>query len=323
MSKHFSDVWNLRICLGVFQPRTLGAGHHPGNWIVLAARLKHDVPMRNTLPEDWSPADHPYAIAVSEAQWWLNAVDLTIMRMREGEERWARAFSSEQIDARQLIIALRQILTAEDLEQAALTELEMDGSVSAALAQARRVFEDALPGITHMRNALVHFEAWTRGMGRGPQKGRVDAGEAMRDAARAYSGFGYDHGTDSIFLGPHTITLNDAAKAAGELCQAIYAAANQVDRKNTADLRDTTVQALADAGIPCDMSEAPVRVSSGRDLRIWLSLRSDLPDEIRTRLPSQVIAALATWGLRLRLAHSQTDHAMKRLAAGDSLYVVQ
>lgn len=188
--------------------------------------------MTNAVPVDWSPADNPYAIAVSEAQWWLHAVDLAIMRMREGEERWTRVFSSRQIDARHLILALRQILTAEELEQAALAELGMDGSVGAALTQARRAFEVALPGITHMRNALVHFEEWSRGKGRGPQKQRVAAGEALRDVASAYSGFGYDHKTDSIFLGPYTITLKDAAEAASELCRAIYTAAGQVDRKN-------------------------------------------------------------------------------------------
>ncbi|MGW0808068.1 hypothetical protein [Nonomuraea sp. NPDC002799] len=90
--------------------------------------------MRNTLPDNWSPADNPYAIAVSEAQWWMHTVDLAILRMREGDGRWTSPFTSEQIDSRQLV-ALRQILTAAELEQAALADLGMNQSVAAALAQ--------------------------------------------------------------------------------------------------------------------------------------------------------------------------------------------
>ncbi|MBV9446305.1 MAG: hypothetical protein JO345_10460 [Streptosporangiaceae bacterium] len=36
---------------------------------------------------DWSPADNPYAIAVSEAQWWRDAARLAIMRMRDDDDR--------------------------------------------------------------------------------------------------------------------------------------------------------------------------------------------------------------------------------------------
>jgi hypothetical protein len=276
--------------------------------------------------DDWSPADNPYAIAVSEAQWWLHTVRLAILRIHDGEERWTAVFSSEQIDARQLIFALRQLLTAEQLEQAALTELGIDPAVGEALAQARQQFENALPGIKHMRDALTHFDEWSRGKGRGPQRERVRAGAALRDVARTYSGFGYDPGAGTITLGPYKIDVETAEHAAYELCQAIYAAAHEVDRKTTADLRVKTLEALTGAGIHGGTPGALCQVSSGSDLRIWLSLRSDTAaDEDayeREKLPARVVVALANAGLQLMSStQPQADDVAERLTKGEALYV--
>jgi hypothetical protein len=90
------------------------AGHNPG--------------MTSTDSDDWSPADHPYAIAISEAQWWQQAAQLAVLRMRDDDQRIA--FSPHQVDARQLVFALSQLLRAERLEQVALTTLAMDPSLS-------------------------------------------------------------------------------------------------------------------------------------------------------------------------------------------------
>jgi hypothetical protein len=142
--------------------------------------------------DDWSPADNPYAIAVSQSQLWRDIVLLTIQRMRDEDDRGLGWFSSVQLDAHVLVMTLRQLLTAEQLEQVALKELGIDAAVRDELAQARRKFEDALPGIKDMRDALMHFDEWLRGTGRGPQQERIRAGEALRDVARDYAGFGYD-----------------------------------------------------------------------------------------------------------------------------------
>lgn len=61
---------------------------------------------------DWSPADNPGAIAVSEIQWWAHAAELAVLRMRGSDDHRISWFSSRQIDARQLILALRQLLSA-------------------------------------------------------------------------------------------------------------------------------------------------------------------------------------------------------------------
>jgi hypothetical protein len=144
-----------------------------------------NVSVTSTSPDDWSPADSPYATALSEAQWWQRAVQLSANRLRGGDNISIASFSSRQIDARQLIFALRQLLTAEQLEQEALKALRIDPVVGQELARARRRFEDALPGVKHMRDALMHFDEWSRGTGRGPQKERRDAGDELRDVARA------------------------------------------------------------------------------------------------------------------------------------------
>jgi hypothetical protein len=161
-------------------------------------------------PAGWSPADNPYALAVSEAQWWQRAARLGVLRLRDADDGRISWFSSRQIDARQLVFALRQLLNAERLEQVALEALGIDPAVGDALARARLHFEDALPGIKQVRDALMHFDEWSQGEGRGPQKDRVKAGEALRDVAREYWGFAYDPAAGTICLGPYTIRADTA-----------------------------------------------------------------------------------------------------------------
>ena len=177
--------------------------------------------MTSTLPDDWSPADHPYAIATSEAQWWRSAAILAINRMRADDDHigW---FSTRQIDARQLIFALRQLLTAEQLEQVALADLGIDPRVGEALAAARQRFEDALPGVKHMRDGLMHFDEWSRGEGKyGPQRERRRAGELARDVARECWSFGYDPASGVVWFGPYSIDVGAAEHAAVQLCDDI------------------------------------------------------------------------------------------------------
>jgi hypothetical protein len=160
-----------------------------------------DANVTDTAPDGWSPADNPYAIAVSESQWWLRAARLAILRIRDGDDHRV-SFSSRQIDARFLVFALRQLLAAEQPEQVALKALDMDPTVGKTFTQEHKRFKDALPGIKHMRDALMHFDAWSHGEGYGPQKERRQAGEALRNVAHAYWGFAYDPIADTISLGP-------------------------------------------------------------------------------------------------------------------------
>jgi hypothetical protein len=280
--------------------------------------------MANAQGGGWSPADNPYATAVSEAQWWRDAAKLAILRMREdGDDHRLGWFSSRQIDARQLVIALRQLITAEQLEQFALKELGMHPLVGGTLSQARKQFEDALPGIKDIRDGLMHFDDWSRGQGKfGPQRRARDAGTAPRDVARDYWSFGYDPAAGSVSFGPYIIRLDAAELAAPELCQAIYLAAHEVDKKATADLRSSTLHALTAAGISCGTGETALQVSSGSDLRIWVSMHMTAGNDDRRALSPQVVAALADAGLRLMSSSEpQAENLVERLPEGEALIV--
>ena len=274
--------------------------------------------MPDTTADDWSPADNPYAIAVSQAQWWQNAARLAIWRMRRDDDTRVGWISSRQVDAANLILALVQLLRAERLEQAALDSLDIDRSVGEALSLAAKRFTDSLPGIEDMRDGLTHFDEWSRGLGRGSQKMRRDAGHTARDVAREYWRFGYDPGAGTASFGPYTIEVDAADEAARELFFAIYEAARSVDEKNTAELRARTVSALTTGGIPCDMKGSAVRLSQGQDLRIWVYLGGEDRGDVARR----VVEALAGAGLRLvSVGDSQANDQAARLGGGESLYV--
>jgi len=278
-----------------------------------------------TATDDWSPADNPYAIAVSEARRWRDAARLAILRMRDSDDSRLSWFSSRQIDARLLVFALRQLLTAEQLEQVALEELGIDRAARDALAQARKRFEDALPGVKDMRDGLMHFEDWSRGEGRsGAQKKARDAGAALRDVARDYWGFGFDPNAGTVSFGPYVIHIDAAERAAKELCHAIHMAAREADKKNVAELRTKTIGTLMAADIACDCPDVVLKVSPGVDLKIWLSLdmharcgASEYED-----LAVRIVAALSAAGLRLASSmEPQSRDAAERLARGEPLYV--
>lgn len=131
-------------------------------------------------------------------------------------------------------LALRQLLTAVRLEQVAIEELGLDPSVNQELQTARLRFQKELPGIQDMRDALTHFDEWSRGLGRGPQKALRDKGHTVREVARLHWGFGYEPGSHTVRLGPHRFAVETATQAAAELCASIYAAAHQVDVRRAA-----------------------------------------------------------------------------------------
>jgi hypothetical protein len=279
-----------------------------------------------TVPRDWSPADNPHAIAISEAQWWQRTVQLAVLRLRDPDDQRISWFSSRQIDARQLVFALRQILNAERLVAVALEARGVDTPAHEALARARQRFEDALPGIKDMRDALMHFDEWSRGEGRGPQKDRRNAGGALRDVAREYWGFGYDPKAGVISLGPYTIQVDTADQAALELCRAIYQAAREVDQANAAELLSRTVGVLSNAGISfasTSSAEASAWVRVNHDSRTWLSLpAAGLNQQERRELSEQIVSVLASAGLRLvSIGQAENLEPAERILRGEALYV--
>jgi hypothetical protein len=188
----------------------------------------------------WSPADNPRAIAVSEAQWCLQSVLLAARRIHDGDDSRSPGFSSRQIDARQLVVALWQLLKAQELRHAALRAADADQDVCAELSRARQRFEKTLPGIKNIRDALTHFDEWARGASGGPQKKDVRARNELRDVARTYWSFAYTPSEDTISLIPFVIQLAAAVRAARTLVYAIYQAGRAVDLLAIAELRTRT-----------------------------------------------------------------------------------
>src|SRR3954466_10261753 len=94
----------------------------------------------------WSPADNPYAIAVSEAQWWYRSAVLAGLRIH-GEDDYRVGFSSRQLDARYLVMALCQLTVAEKLQQVALGALNVGQGVVDALSRAREQFDEVVPDL--------------------------------------------------------------------------------------------------------------------------------------------------------------------------------
>jgi hypothetical protein len=279
--------------------------------------------MTGSSSSEWSPADNPYAIAGSQAQLWRDVVVLTVHRMRDEDDRRVM-WSSRQLDAHVLVMTLRQLLTAEQLEQAALTELAIDPAVGVTLAAARQRFEDAVPGIKDMRDALMHFDDWSQGKGRGPQKKRREAGDALREIASDFWRFGYDPAAGTIEFGPYTIEIDAAPRAAGELARAIYLAAHEVDKAAFAQLHAKTIEVLTDAGIRHNQPDDVLRVSPGNDVRVWLSFRPDsggAEQNLRT-LAEQIVNALTHAGLHLESTNlAEHLETAERLVGRESLSV--
>lgn len=280
--------------------------------------------MMSTNHGDWSPADNLYSIAVSESQWWRDSALLAIRRMRRNDEARVGWFSAQQIDARHLVFALRQLLSAEDLEQLALKELGIDEAVRGALTNARREFEGALPGIKEMRDGLMHFEDWARGMGRDPQKKLRDDHVSPRDVARHFWGFGFDPNAGTVSFGTYIIEIDVAERAATELRDAIYMAAREVDNRNTSERRAEILGALSGAGILYNSTDALLKVSPGDDNKIWLSLILDTDSEEweRRELAERIVSVMTEVGFHLEITNLLVELDLpERLIRGEVLYV--
>jgi len=171
-------------------------------------------------PNDWSPSDNLYAVAVSETQRWTEAADLTAQRIRSGDP------FQQQLDARLFLLALRQLLYAADLQQDTIELLAPNAQE--ALRAARADFDRAVPGLTDARNVLVHFADYARGAGR-EQKKLIRQGADLVAVARNFWPFGYDPRTGKINLGPYQIEVGSACIHAKQLCMAVWMAARAVD----------------------------------------------------------------------------------------------
>ncbi|OWV09584.1 hypothetical protein B5D80_09350 [Micromonospora wenchangensis] len=176
-------------------------------------------------PDPWSPAHHPESIAVTEAQWWVWTLRLCARRLDEQElGLWLP--DPRQIDARQFVVALRQVEYATRLMLKG-TLLDCCPAARAKLEAARERFLDKVPGAIAARDILIHFHDYALGEGtRQKQQKKRDGAVA---AARDHWGGGYDPATGEFKLGPHRINIKRALEEAEVLSDAIYLAAKAFD----------------------------------------------------------------------------------------------
>jgi hypothetical protein len=173
--------------------------------------------------DEWSPAENPYAIAVSQSWWALQALLLFASEASNALDH------RQQIYARQIFGQLRLLrlcarMQADELESLGVSELERD-----RLNGAIEVFDTATPEATSARNMLEHFDEYARGKGVLQKRAIREEGLSVYEAAAVYWGGGYDPTTEQITEGPIVIHVPTALAASEALHRAIYAAGKAVD----------------------------------------------------------------------------------------------
>jgi hypothetical protein len=174
--------------------------------------------------DDWSPASNLYSVALSEAQRWREAAQLTAHRMFDGDPY------EQQLDARLFLLALRELLYAVDMELKEVERLAPDAH--GVLAAARARFEAAVPDLVDARNAIVHFEAYAKGAGRQQKHLQVEGDADPQGLARDFWPFGYDPQAGQIEVGPYQVDVRRSCEEARQLVSAVAAAAREIDAQD-------------------------------------------------------------------------------------------
>lgn len=175
-------------------------------------------------PQDnWSPAENPYAIAVSQSWWALHSLLLFAEAARSG-------FGHEQqIYARQVFGQLRLLRLCATLQAGEIERLGIGEADRERLARAIEEFDSATPGAKSARDMVEHFDDYARGKGLLQRREIRENGLSVYEAAALYWGGGYDPTTEQITEGPIVIHVPSAIAASEALHLAIYAAGKAVD----------------------------------------------------------------------------------------------
>lgn len=113
--------------------------------------------MTDQQAEAWTPADNPYAIAFSQAQWAWWSVSLFVDQARSADG------VPQQIYARQVPHHLRAMVRSARMMQVAIAEEGVAELAQAALTRAIAEFDAAVPGVKAMRDMAAHFDEYARG----------------------------------------------------------------------------------------------------------------------------------------------------------------
>lgn len=172
---------------------------------------------------DWSPAQNPYAIAVSQAYFAFNGYLLFAGRAREEHGL------AQQIFGRTTLGELRKLLRCAEMLSSELERLGAPVAAQRFLQAAIDKFEGEVRGIKDARDMLEHFDEYARGEGRLQRKEQKATGAEFHAVARLYWGGGYNPQTNEVTEGPYMIPLDVAGDAARALYESIIHAAKATD----------------------------------------------------------------------------------------------
>jgi hypothetical protein len=181
----------------------------------------------NGREEQWSPARAPYAIAVSQSWWALQAIFLFASDAQDATG------PAQQIYARQLFGQLRALRRCAAMQARELKRLSVHAVHRDQLDREIEDFDAAVPVAKFGRDILEHFDDYARGEGKLQREAIRDLGLDSFEAATMFWGGGYDPSTRQLSEGPFVIVVPMAVQAAERLHQAIYAAGKAVDRSES------------------------------------------------------------------------------------------
>lgn len=173
--------------------------------------------------EQWSPARDPYAIAVSQSWWAMQALQQFAADTATSDG------PAQQIYARQVFGQLRHLRRCATMLLRELHRLGVEQAHREQLQDEIDEFERAVPGATDARDLLEHSDAYARGDGRLQRRAMRELGIGAFEAAAMFWGGGYDSRTETITEGPFSVQIPQALQASERLYRAIYIAARAVD----------------------------------------------------------------------------------------------
>lgn len=175
------------------------------------------------MSDEWSPAENPHAIAVSQSWWVLQALLLFATEARNARDH------RQQIYARQIFGQLRLLRLCARMQADELESLGASVVLRDRLDRAIEEFDVQTPHASAARNMLEHFDDYARGEGVLQKRAIRKEGLSVYEAAAVYWGGGYDPATERITEGPIIIHVPAALAASQALHRAIYAAGKAVD----------------------------------------------------------------------------------------------
>jgi hypothetical protein len=171
----------------------------------------------------WSPARNPYAIAVSQSWWAMEAM------LRFAADARAAHGPAQQIYARQIFGQLRLLHRCALMQTKELARLGVDRIHRDQLQDEIDLFETAVPNARSARDILEHFDEYARGEGKLQRDAMNELGIDVFEAAAMFWGGGYDPVTQEITEGPFVVVVPQAVEASRRLHAAICEAARAVD----------------------------------------------------------------------------------------------